>query len=34
MMGMTIRGHWIGAPGMPVSVVPQIKELVSNSHFF
>ena len=35
MMVMTIRksGKWIGALGMPVSLVPQIKELVGNTYF-
>ena len=34
-MVMTIRksGKWIGALGMPVSLVHQIKELVGNTHF-
>ena len=35
MMVMMNRksGKHIGALGMPVSLVPQIKELVGNSHF-
>ena len=35
MMVMTIKksGKWIDALGMPVSLVPQIKELVGNTHF-
>ena len=34
-MVMTIRksGKWIGALGMPVSLVHQIKELVGNTYF-
>ena len=35
MMVMTIKksGKWIRALGIPVSLVPHIKELVGNTHF-